>query len=351
MKDKREGFRRSEPTERERKKEKELIDSIREDVSILTLLAEAMCLLDMIVNSFANTISIKPVDRYSRPEFTDNGPMAIDAGRHPILESLRNEFVPNNIFLSEASNMVVVMGPNMSGKSTYLQQVCLIVILAQIGCYVPARFSCLRMVDRIFTRIGTSDNLESNCSTFMTEMKETAFLMQNVSPRSLIVMDELGRATSSSDGFAIAWSCCEHLLSLKAYTIFATHMENLSELASIYPNVKVLHFQVDLKSNHLDFKFLLKDGPRHVPHYGLLLAGVAGLPSSVIESARSMTARVTEKEMKRMEVNCMQYHPIQMAYRVAQRLICLKYSNQDEDGIRRALQGLKESYMQGRLAD
>lgn len=329
----------------------ELIDSIREDVSILTLLAEAMCLLDMIVNSFANTISIKPVDRYSRPEFTDNGPMAIDAGRHPILESLRNEFVPNNIFLSEASNMVVVMGPNMSGKSTYLQQVCLIVILAQIGCYVPARFSCLRMVDRIFTRIGTSDNLESNCSTFMTEMKETAFLMQNVSPRSLIVMDELGRATSSSDGFAIAWSCCEHLLSLKAYTIFATHMENLSELASIYPNVKVLHFQVDLKSNHLDFKFLLKDGPRHVPHYGLLLAGVAGLPSSVIESARSMTARVTEKEMKRMEVNCMQYHPIQMAYRVAQRLICLKYSNQDEDGIRRALQGLKESYMQGRLAD
>ncbi|CAK9173258.1 unnamed protein product [Ilex paraguariensis] len=193
-----------------------LMDAIREDVSVLTLLAEVLCLLDMIVNSFAHTISTKPVDRYTRPQFTDNGPLAIDAGRHPILESIHNGFIPNNIFLSEASNMVIVTGPNMSGKSTYLQQVCLIVILAQIGCYIPARYATVRVVDRIFTRMGTVDNLESNSSTFMTEMKEMAFIMQNVSQRSLIVMDELGRATSSTDGFAIAWSCCEHLLALKA---------------------------------------------------------------------------------------------------------------------------------------
>ncbi|GMN31146.1 hypothetical protein TIFTF001_003124 [Ficus carica] len=219
-----------------------LVDAIREDVSVLTLLAE-----------------------------------------------------PNNIFLSEASNMMIVMGPNMSGKSTYLQQVCHIVILAQIGCYVPASFSTLRVVDRIFTRMGTVDNLESNSSTFMTEMRETAFVMQNVSQRSLIVMDELGRATSSSDGFAIAWSCCEYLLSLKAYTIFATHMENLTELATLYPNVKILHFDVDIRNNRLDFKFQLKDGPRHIPHYGLLLAEAAGLPSSVVEAARKITSRITEK--------------------------------------------------------
>ncbi|KAI9401691.1 hypothetical protein POPTR_001G156200v4 [Populus trichocarpa] len=272
-----------------------LLNSIREDASALTLLAEVLCLLDMIINSFAYTISTKPVDRYTRPEFTSNGPLAIDAGRHPILESIHNDFVPNNIFLSEASNMVIVMGPNMSGKSTYLQQVCLIVILAQIGCYVPARFSTIRVVDRIFTRMGSVDNLESNSSTFMTEMKETAFIMQNVSQSSLIFMDELGRATSSADGFAIAWSCCEHLLSLKAYSIFATHMENLSELATIYPNVRIVHFHVDIKSNRLDFKFQLEDGPRHVPHYGLLLAEVAGLPSSVIEMARSITSKITEK--------------------------------------------------------
>ncbi|XP_061368287.1 DNA mismatch repair protein MSH4 [Gastrolobium bilobum] len=327
----------------------ELMDAIRENVSVLTLLAEVLCLLDMIVNSFAHMISTKPVDQYTRPSFTENGPMAIDSGRHPILESIHNDFVANNIFLSEASNMVIVTGPNMSGKSTYLQQVCLIVILAQVGCYVPARFSTLRVVDRVFTRMGAVDNLESNSSTFMTEMKETAFIMQNVSQRSLIVMDELGRATSSSDGFAIAWSCCEHLLSLKAYTIFATHMENMSELATIYPNVKILHFDVDLKNNHLDFKFQLKEGPKHVPHYGLLLAEVAGLPNSVIENARMITSRITEKEMKRMEVNCLQYNSIQRAYHVAQRLVCLKYSNQDEVTIRQALQNLKECCIKQKL--
>ncbi|CAL9107996.1 unnamed protein product [Musa textilis] len=321
-----------------------LIDVIRNDISMLTLLAEVLNLLDMIVNSFAHIISTKPVDRYTRPEFTDNGPVAIDAGRHPILESLHSDFVPNNLFLSEASSMVIVTGPNMSGKSTYLQQVCLIIILAQIGCYVPARFASLRVVDRIFTRIGTGDNVENNSSTFMTEMKETAFLMQNVSPKSLIVMDELGRATSSSDGFAIAWSCCEHLLSLKAYTIFATHMEGLSEMATIYPNVKILHFEVDLRNNRLDFKFHLKDGPRHVPHYGLLLAGVAGLPSSVVETARIITAKIAEEDVKRMDINREHFHSIQVAYQVVQKLICLKYSNQSEDYIRQALQNLKENF-------
>ncbi|XP_030513328.1 DNA mismatch repair protein MSH4 isoform X2 [Rhodamnia argentea] len=319
-----------------------LLDAIRENASVLTLLAEVLCLLDMIVNSFAHGISTKPVDQYSRPQFTD-------AGRHPILESIHNDFVSNSIFLSEASNMVIVTGPNMSGKSTYLQQVCLIIILAQIGCYVPARFSTIKVVDRIFTRMGSMDNLESNSSTFMTEMKETSFIMQNLSPRSLIIMDELGRATSSSDGLAIAWSCCEFLLSVKAYTIFATHMENLSELATIYPNVKVLHFHVDINSNRLDFKFQLKDGPRHVPHYGLLLAEVAGLPRSVIDTARGITTRTTQKELKRMEVNYEQYNALQVVYRVAQRLLCLKYSSLDEDSIRQALQNIKESYIQGRV--
>ncbi|CAI0413179.1 unnamed protein product [Linum tenue] len=324
-----------------------LVDAIREDVTTLTLLAEALCLLDMMVNSFAQTISSKPLDRYTRPQFTDDGPLAIDSGRHPILETIHHEFVSNGIFISEASNMLIVMGPNMSGKSTYLQQVCLTVILAQIGCYVPACFATIRIVDRIFTRMGSTDSLESNSSTFMTEMKETAFIMQNVTPRSLIVMDELGRATSSADGFSIAWSCCEKLLSIKAYTIFATHMENLSELATLYPNVRILHFDVDVLNNRLDFKFKLKDGPRHIPHYGLLLAEVAGLPRSVIDTAQCITSKITQTERKRMEVNCEQHHQLQMIYRAAQRLLCLKYSSQPEDAIRQALQNLKESYLDG----
>ncbi|KAL6644166.1 hypothetical protein ACP70R_015774 [Stipagrostis hirtigluma subsp. patula] len=309
-----------------------LVDEIREDIGILTVLAEVLCLLDMIVNSFAHTISTKPVDRYTRPEFTDDGPMAINAGRHPILETVHTDFVPNNIFLSEASNMVLVMGPNMSGKSTYLQQICLIVILAQIGCYVPAQFASLRVVDRIFTRIGNGDNVENNSSM-----------------GSLIVVDELGRATSSSDGLAIAWSCCEYLLSVNAYTVFATHMEGLSELATMYPNVKILHFEVDLRNDRLDFKFRLKDGVRRVPHYGLLLARVAGLPASVVDTAAGITSRITEQETTRMNANCEEFRSLQMAYQVAHRLSCLKYSNQGEDYIRDALRNLKESYTAGRL--
>ncbi|KAL6501585.1 hypothetical protein OROGR_026718 [Orobanche gracilis] len=268
---------------------------------------------------------------------------------------------------------------------------------------------------RIQTESSRSERSRTTCILrFMTEMKETAFILQNASHRSLIVVDELGRATSSSDGFAIAWSCCEHLLALKGqhcsralldyalsgqapslnfiiiatvlqnklyllrefspqelpiiflleityqlitgfpssvleYTVFATHMENLSELTTIYPNVKIVHFDVEIKNKRMDFKFQLKDGPRHVAHYGLMLAEVAGLPSSVIESAKSITSKITQKEVKRIEMNYQQHHDIQVAYRVAQRLICLKYSNQDEDSIRQALQDLKESYINGGL--
>ncbi|KAF5207876.1 Dna mismatch repair protein msh4 [Thalictrum thalictroides] len=132
-------------------------------------------------------------------------------------------------------------------------------------------------------------------------------------------------------------------------------MENLSELATVYPNVKIHHFHVDVNNNRLSFKvdllkqFNLEDGTRYVPHYGFLLAGVAGLPSQVIESAKSITSRIKDKEVRRMEVNYMQYQSIQIAYRVAQRLICLKYSNHDEASIREALQNLKESYIDGRL--
>ncbi|KAK9102938.1 hypothetical protein Sjap_020192 [Stephania japonica] len=334
-----------------------LVDTIREDVAVLTLLAEALCLLDMIVNSFAHTVSTKPVDRYSRPAFTDDGPLAIDGGRHPILESLHADFIPNTTFLSEASNVLIVMGPNMqvfrdnleSNSSTHVQSVVEDTVLIRIRKFDPSSLANLEVVSHFC--VGKSEQRFNTpfILQFMTEMKETAFVMQNVSSKSLIVMDELGRATSSSDGFAVAWSCCEHLLSLKAYTIFATHMENLAEMATIYPNVKILHFHVAVKNNRLDFKFELEDGSKHIPHYGLMLAGVAGLPSSVIETAKQITMRITEKEMRRTEVNCIQHNSIQMLYRAAQRLICLKHSNQDEHSIREALQDLKESYINGSL--
>ncbi|KAF3772335.1 DNA mismatch repair protein [Nymphaea thermarum] len=135
-----------------------------------------------------------------------------------------------------------------------------------------------------------------------------------------------------------------------SYTIFATHMEKLTELVTLYPNVKVLHFQVNVKNGRLDFQFRLMDGPHDVPYYGLLLAGVAGLPDSVIEVASNITTKIMKKEALRMEENCIQYHPFWLDYRLLQRLICLKYSNQDQDGILKALQNLKESYINGKLS-
>ncbi|RZR73372.1 hypothetical protein BHM03_00023296, partial [Ensete ventricosum] len=272
-----------------------LINVIRNDISILTLLAEVLSLLDMIVNSFAQIVSTESVDRYTRPEFTgvvspgiENVPPGI--GHLPpgiehvrvLTDTRRYSQYPG---IEPMLPAALVLLCDRSGKSTYLQQVCLIIILAQIGCYVPARFASLRVVDRIFTRIGTGDNVENNSSTFMTEMKETAFLMQNVSPKYILCSD-----------------CCQQM-----YTIFATHMEGLSEMATIYPNVKILHFEVDLRNNRLDFK-----------------------------------------DVKRMDINREQFHSIQVAYQVVQKLICLKYSNQSEDYIRQALQNLKENFMNER---
>ncbi|KAK4483613.1 hypothetical protein RD792_010812 [Penstemon davidsonii] len=318
-----------------------LMDAIREDVSVLTLLAEVLCLLDMMVNSFAHTISTKPVDKYTRPHFTSDGPLAMDSGRHPILEGVHNEFIPNNIFLSEASNMVIVTGPNMSGKSTFLQQVCLVVILAQIGCYVPARFATLRVVDRIFTRMGTVDSLESNSSTALFGFRDLELWISNPYDKSVWI-------TSKLDGFQIL-----------RYTIFATHMQNLSELATMYPNVKTVHFDVDIKKNRMDFKSLPVSIERWAAACSTLwpYASRSGWITEFSDRIRQkhhieyypkgMFTR--SYEVKRMEMNLGQYHDIQMAYRVAQRLICLKYSNQDEDSIRQALHNLKECYINGDL--
>ncbi|KAL3700376.1 hypothetical protein R1sor_018398 [Riccia sorocarpa] len=319
---------------------------IRKDVRYLALLSESLSLLDMMVNSFAAVVITRLPATYVRPEFTENGPIAIEAGRHPVLESIHpEEYVPNNTFMAEGTNFMIVTGPNMSGKSTYLRQVTLITIMAHIGCYVPASFASFRIVDHIFTRIGTGDNLELNSSTFMTEMKETAFILQNLSDRSLIVIDELGRGTSTSDGLAIAWSCSEYLLSLKAYTIFATHLERLAELATLYPNVKTCYLSVNVVDKRLDFKYLLKEGHTNCPHYGLMLAEISGFPSGVIENARRITASLREKEKLRVRVGQSKFQSLRKDYHIAQRLFCLQYTKMTEANLRDYLQNLKDSYL------
>ncbi|EFJ30915.1 hypothetical protein SELMODRAFT_88599 [Selaginella moellendorffii] len=325
-----------------------LTQDIREHVPSLMLLSESLSLIDMIT-AFASMVSLKPAGSYVRPEFTEDGPIAIETGRHPILESLPSgDFVANNTFLSEASNMVIVTGPNMSGKSTYLHQVALITILAHIGCYVPAQFASFRVVDRLFTRIGEADDMEMNSSSFMREMREAAYFVQNVTPRSLILIDELGRSTSSYDGLALAWSFSEYLLSLKAYVIFATHMQKLGELSTIYPNVKVSFFAVNINNNRLNFEFTLREGCTSIAHYGLLLSNVVGLPPSVIQGARRVIDALESRESKALETYRLSStgRSLQKDYHVAQRLLTLKQAKMEPDVLRGYLAKLQQSCLE-----
>src|SRR6202042_2748322 len=189
-------------------------------------------------------------NRYSRPQFSSNGEMRIDAGRHPVIEKLANEeagrFIPNDLYLNDETDQIaLITGPNMGGKSTYLRQAALIAILAQMGSWVPADAALLPIIDRVFTRIGASDNLARGRSTFMVEMTETAVILNTATPRSFIILDEIGRGTATYDGLALAWSVVEYIHArTRAKTLFATHYHELTVLADRLPGIRNLRVAV-----------------------------------------------------------------------------------------------------------
>ncbi len=232
-------------------------------------------------------------NRYTRPHFSDSGEMRIVGGRHPVVERLTEQeaarFIPNDLFLDAESNFIaIITGPNMGGKSTYLRQGALISILAQMGSFVPAESALLPIVDRVFTRIGASDNLARGRSTFMVEMTETAVILNTATPRSLIVLDEIGRGTATYDGLALAWSVIEHIhQKIRAKTLFATHYHELTELADQLEGVRNLH--VSVKESGDQIVFLRKVEPGSADRsYGIEVARLAGLPLAVIERAREI---------------------------------------------------------------
>ncbi len=232
-------------------------------------------------------------NRYQRPSFSGTGEMRILAGRHPVIERLAGQeagrFIPNDVFLNDSSDRIaIITGPNMGGKSTYLRQAALISILAQMGSFVPADSATLPIIDRIFTRIGASDNLARGRSTFMVEMTETAAILNTATPRSLVVLDEIGRGTATYDGLALAWAVVEHLHArTRAKTLFATHYHELTELAEQLPGVRNL--QVSVKEAGGNIIFLRKVEPGKADRsYGIEVARLAGLPLSVIERAREV---------------------------------------------------------------
>ncbi|HLJ12944.1 MAG TPA: DNA mismatch repair protein MutS, partial [Bryobacteraceae bacterium] len=234
-------------------------------------------------------------NRYTRPRFSSSGELRIVAGRHPVIEKLAEKdatrFIPNDLYLhSEQEFIAVITGPNMGGKSTYLRQAALLVILAQAGSFVPAETALLPVVDRVFTRIGAADNLARGRSTFMVEMTETAVILNTATARSLIVLDEIGRGTATYDGLALAWAVIEHLhQQIRAKTLFATHYHELTELAEQLPGVRNLH--VSVKEAGDQIIFLRKVAPGAADRsYGIEVARLAALPLGVIERAREILA-------------------------------------------------------------
>jgi len=255
------------------------------------------------VDALANFARLAAEANYSRPRFSDDGVLEIAAGRHPVLERLgeaqRGErFVPNDLYLNSSSDRILIItGPNMGGKSTYLRQAALISILAQMGSFVPAERARLPLFDRIFTRIGASDNLARGRSTFMVEMTEAAVILNTAGPGSLIILDEIGRGTATFDGLAIAWAVVEYLHARGGTKVlFATHYHELTELSLTKQRVKNYNMAVKEWADRIIFlRKVLPGGSSR--SYGIQVARLAGIPAEVISRSKEILRNLETGEL------------------------------------------------------
>ena len=274
---------------------KEISEKIKNFRSILHELAYKLSYLDVITN-FAH---IATKNSYIKPEITTEGDIEIIGGRHPIVEQLvgRENFVKNSIVLNNDKNLIILTGPNMSGKSTYMKQVALILIMAHMGCYVPAEYAKIGIVDKIFTRIGASDDLVTGQSTFMLEMSEVANIVNSSTKNSFIILDEIGRGTSTFDGISIATAITEYIHdNIQAKTIFATHYHELTQLESKLS--KSANFRIEVKEDEKEILFLreiVKGGADK--SYGIEVARLAGLPMEILDRAKEMLRVLENRKM------------------------------------------------------
>jgi len=263
--------------------------------------ATASAIADLDVSAALAQVAAE--NRYSRPHFSSSSEMRIDAGRHPVIEKLAGEeagrFIPNDLYLNDETDQIaIITGPNMGGKSTYLRQAALIAIMAQMGSWVPADAALLPIIDRIFTRIGASDNLARGRSTFMVEMTETAVILNTATPRSFIILDEIGRGTATYDGLSLAWAVVEHVsTNTRAKTLFATHYHELTELAEQLQGVRNLRVAVKEAGDRIIFLRKVEPGKAD-RSYGIEVARLAGLPASVIERARAVLAHLAVEDRR-----------------------------------------------------
>ena len=283
--------------ERVEVRERELFEALRSriagDISRLQSVARIIAELDVL----ASLAEVAQREGYVRPELTDDFSLEITAGRHPVVERMmpREKFIPNDVVLSEDARMIILTGPNMAGKSTILRQIGLIVLMAQAGSFVPASRAKIGVVDRLFTRVGASDNLVRGQSTFMVEMSETSAILHTATKRSLVLLDEIGRGTSTYDGISIAWSVSEHMHDVVGCkTVFATHYHELTQLADTLVAVRNYNVQVREVGDEVLFLHRLQPGGAD-RSYGIEVGRLAGLPPSVLKRARELL-RLLEAE-------------------------------------------------------
>jgi len=271
----------------------ELFEQVLPELARLQNLAQAISELD-VLNTFAERAETL---NYVKPILTNDAGIDINAGRHPVVEQMTVEpFIANPVTLSEQRKMLIITGPNMGGKSTYMRQTALIVLLAHIGCYVPADSANIGMVDRIFTRIGASDDLASGRSTFMVEMTETANILHNSTKRSLVLLDEIGRGTSTYDGLSLAWACVEMLAQkTKAFTLFATHYFELTLLATEIETLANVHLDAVEHDDNIVFMHAVQEGAAS-KSFGLQVAQLAGVPKPVIVRAKQRLAELEAQQ-------------------------------------------------------
>jgi len=284
--------------------EQTLFEQIRQmllpHVSTFQELAGELARLD-VLTSFATLAQER---RYCRPTIVKERVLEIVDGRHPVLEQqLGSEFVANDVGFGASDTLMLITGPNMAGKSTYIRQVALITLLAQIGSYVPAKSATIGLVDRIFTRVGASDELHAGQSTFMVEMTETANILNNATDRSLVILDEIGRGTSTLDGLSLAWAIAEHIASdVKCMTLFATHYHELTDLARRFTGVKNFNVSVREWEDQVIFLHRIVEGGTD-RSYGIHVARLAGIPKDVLERARQLLGELSVQHVGRPNIS------------------------------------------------
>ena len=282
----------------------EVRNRIAAEVVRIQKTAKAVAKLD----AFVSLAVVADQNNYCRPKINENGVIDIKDGRHPVVEKMMNNdmFIANDTYLDNGNNRIsIITGPNMAGKSTYMRQTAIIVLMAQIGSFVPASSAKIGIVDRIFTRVGASDDLASGQSTFMVEMNEVANILRNATSNSLLVLDEIGRGTSTFDGLSIAWAVVEHISNPKllgAKTLFATHYHELTELEGKLHNVNNYCIAVKEKGDDIVFlRKIVRGGADK--SYGIQVAKLAGVPDSVIERAKQIVEELSANDITAVTKN------------------------------------------------